>query len=60
MTQNGRAPVRWAFNRAAYAAMDLHVHALRWAGQTAGYAPPKDDPFLTHAFGPHWVEVTYE
>jgi hypothetical protein len=40
--------------------MDRHVHALRWAGQTSGYAPPPDDPFLNHTFGPDWVEVTLE
>jgi hypothetical protein len=37
-----------------------HVHALRWTGQTRGYAPPNDDAFLNHAFGPHWIEATFE
>ena len=58
--QRGRAAVRWTFNRAAYDAMALHVHALRWAGQNSGHLPPDDDPFLNHTFGPHWVEVTFE
>jgi hypothetical protein len=55
-----RAAVRWTFNRSAYAAMDRHVHALRWAGQTSGYVPPNGDPFLNHTFGPEWVQVTFD
>jgi hypothetical protein len=34
--------------------------AVRWAGQNSGYAPPDDDPFLNHTFGPDWVEMTFE
>jgi hypothetical protein len=56
----GAPPCRWTFDRAAYAAMERHVHALRWAGQTSGHAPPDDDPFLNHTFGPDWVQMTFE
>jgi hypothetical protein len=58
--KGGRAAVRWTFSRAVCAAMDRHVHALRWAGQTAGCAPPDDDPFLSHTFGLHWVQITFQ
>jgi hypothetical protein len=56
----GRAAVRWTFNRGAYAAKECHVHALRWADQTCGYARPDDDPFVNHTFSPGWIRVTFD